>query len=72
MDKFESRAQRIEHNCKPRVCLSCGAKFASEGPWNRTCLTCADATAGFGSPTSISVRDAHTLRELEKQGVYLT
>ena len=29
-----------------RKCLSCGACFASEGPWNRICPSCSEADEG--------------------------
>lgn len=29
----------------PRICLSCGEEFKSEGPWNRICSDCAQRNA---------------------------
>ncbi len=31
----------------PRNCLSCGASFLSEGPWNRICAACTERNTAY-------------------------
>ena len=40
----KSAAKRLSRS-RPaeRICLSCGDKFTSEGPWNRICPVCSDS-----------------------------
>ena len=35
-------------NMKPRVCLSCGSSFLSEGTWNRICADCESHQSELG------------------------
>ena len=42
--RMRAQAYRRERRVKyaPRMCLSCGHSFLSEGPWNRICGACSE------------------------------
>ena len=50
-ERSRLRAEAYRHDrmvkYAPRTCLSCGASFLSEGPWNRICGACSERNSVY-------------------------